>query len=89
MELGGIMGKRVKLENIIQAGFTTDMGDRIFNITEEYVCKNCRHLVEVIDKFCWFCGEELESSDIVEHWQKGIQLSNEAFNKIRRALEGK
>lgn len=73
------MAERIKLENIVPAGFDTETGDEFINITEEYVCGSCRHIVGLADKFCWRCGELLEDTGKVEHWRKGEQLDGEEF----------
>ena len=83
------MANKVKLENIMQAGSDQETGDRFLNITEEYVCGNCRHLVEAADKFCWYCRSELRTSDKIEHWQKGVQIAEDTFQKIRGTLEAR
>ncbi len=73
------MADKIKLENIVQAGFDPKNGDEFVNLTEEYACGNCRNLVEQADKYCRWCGEPLEDSGKVEHWRKGEELDDEEF----------
>lgn len=75
------MPNKIKLENILLAGFDSDTGDAFINITEEYVCENCRHLVDKNDKFCWQCGEELKQSKLIEHYYEGKKLTERNFQK--------
>lgn len=71
----------IKLENI-KAEFDRQTGKEKTELTTEYVCGNCRHLVQPTDKFCWRCGEPLEKSSEVEHYDTdGTQLTNTAFRK--------
>jgi len=72
------MAKIVKLENI-----QPRVKGQAEELTEEYVCGNCRHLIEPINAFCWLCGEKLEQSKLVEHYYMGQRLSNEGFDAIR------
>lgn len=72
------MVKKIKLENIVQAGFDRENGDEFLNITEEYVCNNCRHIVEREDNYCWKCGKTLDEES-VEHYQAGEKLSDDDF----------
>ena len=72
---------KIKLENIVEAGFDTETGDRFLNITEEYVCDGCRHLVEKDDKYCFHCGVLLSDSGKVEHYYKGNPLSDTEFKE--------
>jgi len=76
--------KKIKLENIVDEGFDRQTGKPVSKVTAEYICENCRHLVEASDKFCWQCGEKLEVSDIVEHHSQGKQLTEEEFQKERK-----
>jgi hypothetical protein len=73
------MADKIKLENIVPAGFDTENGDEFLNITVEFTCGNCRHLVGEADKFCGMCGEKLEDTGKIEHWHKGTQLTEQEF----------
>lgn len=79
---------KVRLENIVNCGYDNDTGDRVLNITVEFVCSDCRHLVEGGDAYCWCCGKKFDGGATTEHYQKGKQLTNESFNAIRKSLEG-
>lgn len=70
------MAKIIKLENIN----LTPTGEQV---TEEYVCENCRHLIASTDTICWQCREKLEQSKQVEHYHKGEKLTNEGFDAVR------
>lgn len=72
------MAEIIKLENINKV-------DGREQFVEEYVCGNCRHLVEPNAKTCWQCGEKLEPSGEIEHYHKGVKLSVARFKK---ELEG-
>ena len=80
------MANIIKLENIKDAGFSPATGKQAKQVTEEYVCKSCRHLVEKGDPFCWQCGEGLEPSGLTEHYHRGIKLSDGQFNKAKGLL---
>jgi len=73
--------KIIKLENIIDEGFDRQTGKTVSKATTEYVCENCRHLIEVSDKFCWQCGERLEQSNFVEYYSKGGKITKEEYQK--------
>ena len=76
------MAKRVKLESIDTAGYNPSSGEVILReVTEEYVCENCRHLVGRGDRFCWQCGEQLQPSALVEHYHRGERLTSEKFEE--------
>lgn len=79
---------KIRLENIVPCGYDSKTGDRFLNITVEFACSNCRHIVEVDDGYCWCCGGKFDGSAVTEHYQKGKQLSNESFKTIRTTLEG-
>ena len=66
--------KIVKLENI-------QLKDDKEEITEEYVCEGCRHLIQPADKSCWQCGQPLEPSSEVEHYHQGEKLTKEQFGE--------
>ena len=76
------MPNKIKLENIVPAGFDRQTGKPTLRITNEYVCEACRHLVELADKFCWQCGEELKQSELVEHYQQGRKLTDKEYGKL-------
>ena len=73
--------KKIKLENIVNKGFDRVTGKPMLEITTEYVCEGCRHIVNIDDKFCWQCGEMLEQSDLVEHYRKGDKLTEKEFQR--------
>ena len=68
------MAKIIKLENIYPTG----------ELVDEYVCGGCRHLVGRDDKVCWQCEERLTQSTLIEHYHRGVKLSNDEFNKAKR-----
>jgi hypothetical protein len=82
------MADRIKLENIVPAGFDVDTGDEFLNITEEFVCGNCRHLVGQADKYCGQCGELLKDMGKIEHWDKGKRLTDKEFKEQMSQLMG-
>lgn len=75
------MPDKIKLENIVHAGFDTETGDEFMNITEEYACSSCRNLVAKTDKFCRWCGELLKDTGKMEHYHKGEKLTDKEFKK--------
>ena len=75
--------KKIKLGNIHYL-FDRMTGKPKTELTTEYACQNCRHLIEAEDIYCWQCGEKLEVSDIVEHHSQGKQLTEEEFQKERK-----
>jgi len=75
------MANKIKLENIVDAGFDSGNGDAFLNIIEKYVCGKCRHIVEKTDKYCWKCGELLVDSGKLEHYYKGEQLTDTQFKE--------
>lgn len=75
------MAEIIKLQNIQKK----HREDKEEQLVEEYVCSNCRHLVEATDTACWQCGEKLEPSGEIEHYHKGVKLSVAQFKK---ELEG-
>ena len=79
--------KRIKLENMVDKGFDRQTGNPISEVTVEYVCEACRHLVNPEDKFCWKCGMALEQSNLVEHYQRGEGLSDADF-EARKPKKG-
>ena len=82
------MADRIKMENIVPAGFDTETGDEFVNLTDEYVCSNCRHLVGKNDKYCSQCGELLKDTGAVEHWEKGEELTGKKFEARVKQLTG-
>lgn len=76
------MANKIKLENIVEAGFDTETGDKFLGVVDwEYVCGSCRHLIEKDDKFCPSCGEELTDSGTIEHYYEGKQLTDTQFKE--------
>jgi len=73
------MSEKIKLENIVDAGFDSENGEAFRCAVEEYVCSACRHLVEKDDTFCTSCGEELVDSGKVEHHYGGKKLSDTEY----------
>ena len=73
------MADKIKLENIVQAGFSPTDGKSKLVLTNELVCSNCRHLVASDSAFCWQCGEQLTPSSIIEHYEKGVKLDQAAY----------
>lgn len=65
------MARIIKLENIQPTG----------ELVEEYVCENCRHLIEPTDAVCWQCGEKLKPSSGVEHYFRGERLTEAQFEE--------
>lgn len=80
------MANIIKLENIKDAGFSSATGGQAKQVTEEYVCGSCRHLVGKDDKFCWQCGGKLESSSIVEHYHRGKGITNGEFKEKKKGV---
>ena len=78
------MAKTIKLENIKDASFSPVTGKYTSEVTEEYVCEACRHLVGRDDGFCWQCSEKLEPSALVEHYHRGERLTSEKFEEEQR-----
>ena len=76
------MAKIIKLENIVPVRYNRQTGEPSSEVTEEYVCEACRHLVKTIDKFCWQCGGELEQSTLIEHYSKGKKLTEEEYRRL-------
>ncbi len=75
------MANRIKLENIVGRGYNRITGEFMEKIIEEFVCENCRHLVNIEDKFCWQCGGRLEQSNLIEHYHKGERLTDEEYQR--------
>jgi uncharacterized protein YlaI len=73
----------IKLENIVIRGFDKQTGELKATPTEEYVCDNCRRLVDPSDKYCEFCGDKLVPVTDTEHHVLGEQLSHLEFNQLR------
>jgi len=78
------MANIIKLENIKDAGFSPATGKQAKEITEEYVCEACRHLVDREAQFCWQCGEKLQLSALVEHYHQGERLTSEKFEEEKK-----
>lgn len=72
------MAKVIKLENI-----NVIKGTRQEHYVEEYVCSNCRHIINLTDKTCWQCGGKLEPSGTVEHYYRGGKLTTQEFNAAK------
>lgn len=75
------MGKKIKLENLMERGYDRLSGELKIEVTNEYVCSGCRHSVNVEDNFCWHCGEGLMPSSKLEHYHKGERLTDKEFKK--------
>ena len=75
--------KIIKLENIRMSGFDRQTGEPMSDTTVEFICENCRHIVNEADKFCWQCGSPLETSTDVEHWNVGKKLDTNQFNQAK------
>lgn len=82
------MVDKIKLENIVEAGFDAEDGSAFLNIITEFVCSNCRHLVGQSSKYCTFCGESLNDTGKIEHYYKGEQLTDAQFKKELEQYEG-
>jgi len=78
---GELMASIIKLENI-----NLDPHERKEKYVEEYVCYNCRHLVEPTDTTCWQCGEKLEQSSGAEHFRRGQKLTEGEFKEALKAF---
>jgi len=78
------MASIIKLENIKDTSFSPVTGKYTNEVTEEYVCEACRHLVGREDNFCWQCGGKLEPSARVEHYHAGERLTSEKFKEEER-----
>ncbi len=98
------MLKKIKLENIVvrqklhqhpiypdYARYCPECGESVEEevIIDEFICENCRHLVGENEKFCWSCGNPLETSLVVEHWHKGKKLPDEEFEKRKETIKTK
>lgn len=77
-----------KLQNFANNGYDRQTGLPDIQETEEFICGNCRHLVDKNDKFCWQCGESLDKEEETEHYAMGKKLTNEQFENARK-LTGK
>lgn len=82
------MADKIKQENLVDAGYDTETGDKFVNEIEEYICSACHHLVQRDDRFCWQCGEELNGSSIVLHYYRGEKLTNVKFKEAKTQLGG-
>lgn len=80
--------EKIKLENLVVKGYDRNTGQLVIQETSEYICSVCHHLVDIADNFCWFCGNKLEVSDLVEHWCNNRKLSNEQF-RTAKSKKGK
>jgi len=74
--------KKIKLENIHYL-FDRMIGKPKAELTTEYACQNCRHLIEAEDIYCWQCGEKLEG-ELIEHYYKGEKIIEEAYQEKRK-----
>jgi predicted amidophosphoribosyltransferase len=75
------MASKIKLESIRAGGFDSENGDEFVNLVVEYVCGDCRSLVEEGDKFCSYCGAKLVDNGDVEHYSKGKKLTSTEYKK--------
>jgi len=73
------MVDKIKLENILHKKYDRQTGEPVLEETEEFVCGNCRHLVEQNDAYCWSCGSNLVNSEKVEHYVMNKLLTSEEF----------
>ena len=74
--------KKIKLENIHYL-FDRMTGKPKTELTTEYACQNCRHLIEAEDIYCWQCGEKLEG-EIIEHYYKGEKIMDKEYQKEKK-----
>jgi len=74
--------KKIKLENIHYL-FDRMTGKPKAELTTEYACQNCRHLIEAEDIYCWQCGEKLEG-ELIEHYYKGEKITEEVYREERK-----
>lgn len=81
------MALKIKLENISRRTFDKVTGKPLEQVTQEYVCENCRHLVEPSDAFCWQCGNALEPSGLVEHYSDGEKLTDAQFKERKEKVK--
>ena len=82
------MANRIKLENIFSGDFDRQTGQANIKLTAEHICEVCRHLVELTDQFCFFCGDQLMASAHTEHWNHGKKLDEAQFTTAK-GLQGK
>jgi len=68
--------KKVKINGTIIKGFDRKTGIPVKETKEEYVCENCRHLVEKLDDCCWQCGNPLEVSNLIETYGEVVENEN-------------
>jgi len=58
-------------------------------IVTSYVCCACRHIVQVTDKYCSFCGESVETTkDQIEHHVSG-PIEEVYFDSIKDIIQAK
>lgn len=97
------MANRIKLENILgghqlhqhdgkdysKHNHCPKCGQAILSqvLVEEYVCESCRHLVQLDDTFCSFCGAELLHSNKLEHNFGGVRIDQELFDIIKTKIK--
>lgn len=53
----------------------------------EYVCSNCRNLLEKDWAFCPYCSGGIEASTKVEHYYRGEELSDKKFTEKCKELK--
>jgi len=73
----------IKLDIIIKKQYNRETGELEVEEKEEFVCKQCRHLVEPTNKFCWFCGTVITEHTETEHYVLGRKLTDDQFKQVK------
>jgi RNA polymerase subunit RPABC4/transcription elongation factor Spt4 len=70
------------------AQFCPECGELLclFEISNDYVCSQCRSLISKDAKFCHQCGEQVSSISSTEYWCINNQLDKEGFTNFAIAL---
>lgn len=77
------MVDKIKLESIMHKRYDKQTGKPVLEEVTEFVCSNCRHLVEQDDSYCWSCGSKLTSISKVEHYVLNKLLTDDEFGQAK------
>jgi hypothetical protein len=57
-------------------------------VLTRYKCSNCHHQVQLIDAYCWQCGEALTESGKTEYFNH-LKIESADFQALKSKIEGK
>jgi len=74
---------KIRIETINFRGFDRQTGETVVVPTVEFVCEDCRHIVNLSDKFCQGCGGSLQPPNATEYYYGTSKINKADFENIK------